>query len=84
MSELDRVAASCLHPSFPGHTVPGWVEGWLERGLGGITLFAYNVRDCEQLAALTAALRERQPALLVSIDEEGGDVTRLEADRGSS
>ena len=84
MSELDRLAAACLHPSFPGHTVPRWVEGWLERGLGGITLFAYNVHDRGQLASLTAALRERQPELLVSVDEEGGDVTRLEADRGSS
>lgn len=83
-SELDRLAAACLHPSFPGHTVPAWVEPWLERGLGGITFFAYNVRDGEQLAALTATLREGQPELLVSIDEEGGDVTRLEADRGSS
>ena len=84
MTDLGRLAAACLCPSFPGHTVPAWVERWLERGLGGITLFAYNVRDPEQLAALTAALRERRPELLVSIDEEGGDVTRLEADRGSS
>ena len=82
--ELDRLVSACLFPSFAGHTVPAWVEGWLERGLGGITLFAYNVRDPEQVAALTAALRGRQPDLLVSIDEEGGDVTRLEADRGSS
>ena len=84
MSDLDRLAAACLHPSFPGLAVPPWVEPWLERGLGGITLFADNVGDGEQLAALTAALRERQPELLVSIDEEGGDVTRLEAARGSS
>ena len=57
---------------------------WLERGLGGITLFAYNVRDPEQLAGLTAALRAERPELLISIDEEGGDVTRLEAEHGSS
>ena len=55
----------------------------LEGGLGGITLFAYNVGDPEQLAALTARLREAGD-VLVAIDEEGGDVTRLEADRGSS
>jgi beta-N-acetylhexosaminidase len=84
VSELDRLAAACLHPSFPGHVVPEWVERWLERGLGGITLFAYNVRDPEQLAELTAALRAEQPRLLISIDEEGGDVTRLEWERGSS
>ena len=84
MSELDRLAAACLLPSFPGHTVPEWVTRWLERGLGGITLFAYNVRDPGQLAELSAALRAERPELLLAIDEEGGDVTRLEAEHGSS
>jgi len=84
VSELDRHAAACLQPSFPGHVVPEWVARWLERGLGGITLFAYNVRDPGQLAELTAALRAERAELLISIDEEGGDVTRLEAERGSS
>jgi beta-N-acetylhexosaminidase len=84
VSELDRVAAACLQPSFPGHVVPDWVERWLDRGLGGITLFAYNVRDPGQLAELTGALRAGRPELLISIDEEGGDVTRLEVEHGSS
>jgi len=83
VSELDRLAAACLQPSFPGHEVPGWVARWLDRGLGAITLFAYNVGDPEQLAALTAALRGERPDLVLSIDEEGGDVTRLEAEHGS-
>jgi beta-N-acetylhexosaminidase len=84
VSELDRLAAACLQPSFPGHAVPDWVARWLERGLGGITLFAYNVGDPGQLAELTGALRAERPELLISIDEEGGDVTRLEAEHGSS
>jgi beta-N-acetylhexosaminidase len=84
VTELDRQAAACLLPSFPGHVVPEWVARWLERGLGGITLFAYNVRDPGQLAELTEALRAERPELLISIDEEGGDVTRLEAEHGSS
>jgi beta-N-acetylhexosaminidase len=84
VSDLDRQAAACLLPSFPGHVVPDWVARWLERGLGGITLFAYNVRDPGQLAELTAALRAERSELLISIDEEGGDVTRLEAEHGSS
>jgi beta-N-acetylhexosaminidase len=33
---------------------------------------------------LTASLRAERPDLLVAVDEEGGDVTRLEAARGSS
>jgi beta-N-acetylhexosaminidase len=84
VSELDRLAAACLQPSFAGHDVPPWAARWLDRGLGAITLFADNVGDPVQLAHLTAALRSERPELVLSIDEEGGDVTRLEADRGSS
>ncbi len=83
MTDVERLARGCLLPSFPGYDVPDWVLRELEGGLGGITLFAYNVRDEQQLAALTARLRgERE--ILVAIDEEGGDVTRLEAATGSS
>ena len=78
---VERLAAGCLLPSFPGHEVPDWVLRRLEGGLGGITLFAYNVGSPAQLAALTARLREAGD-VLVGIDEEGGDVTRLEADTG--
>ena len=83
-SELERHAAACIFASFPGHEPPEWVLPWLDRGLGGIVLFADNVGDPEQLAGLTAALRARRPDLIVAIDEEGGDVTRLEAATGSS
>lgn len=83
-AELERLAASCIFPSFPGYEAPDWALRRIEAGLGGICLFAYNVRDLEQLAALTASLRSARPDLLVGIDEEGGDVTRLELDRGSS
>jgi len=77
---LDRWAAACLLPGFDGLVPPDWLRGWIERGLGGIVLFSRNVESREQLAALTAELR----GLLVVIDEEGGDVTRLEHERGSS
>ena len=77
---LDRLAAACLLPSFPGLVAPEWVLRWAERGLGGLTLFAYNVEDRDQLRALSDSL----PGLLLAIDEEGGDVTRLEWERGSS
>ena len=49
MSDVERLAAACLLPSFPGEQAPEWVLRLLERGLGGITLFAYNARDLEQL-----------------------------------
>ena len=84
MDEVARLAWGCLLPSFAGPERPEWLRAWLEAGLGGVVLFASNVRDAEQLRELTAALREDQPALLVGLDEEGGDVTRLEVADGSS
>jgi beta-N-acetylhexosaminidase len=83
-SELERLALGCLLPGFPGEEPPDWVRRLLERGLGGVVLYAWNVRDPAQLRALTDALRAEQPELVVAIDEEGGDVTRLEAREGSS
>ena len=47
-------------------------------------LYAWNVESREQLRALTDDLRSERPDLLIAIDEEGGDVTRLEAATGSS
>jgi beta-N-acetylhexosaminidase len=82
--DVERWAAACLLASFPGHQAPDWIMRWLERGLGGIVLFADNVREPEQVAELSSALRGRRPDLVVAIDEEGGDVTRLEAAAGSS
>ncbi len=86
MSEggLGPAAAACLFPGFEGEVVPEWLKGLLGGGLGGVVLFARNVRDPEQAAALTGALRAERAELLVATDEEGGDVTRLEAARGSS
>jgi beta-N-acetylhexosaminidase len=81
---MDELAAACLFPSFPGAELPDWVRRFLERGGGGLTLFAYNVPSREELRMLTAALRAERGDLLLAIDEEGGDVTRLEAAEGSS
>jgi beta-N-acetylhexosaminidase len=83
-SEVERLSAGCLLAGFAGPTVPEWLKGWLEAGLGGVVLFARNVRSPAQVAELTAGLRAERPELVVAIDEEGGDVTRLEAASGSS
>ncbi len=79
-----RDAAACLLPGFVGLDVPEWLRRWLDEGLGGVVLFARNISDRDQLAALTAELRRDRPELVVALDEEGGDVTRLEAAGGSS
>ncbi|HXM58061.1 MAG TPA: beta-N-acetylhexosaminidase [Candidatus Dormibacteraeota bacterium] len=84
MPSLRALAEGCLLPGFVGTSSPTWVLRRLEGGLGGAILFARNVSDPEQVAALTAALHGARPDALVAIDEEGGDVTRLEARGGSS
>jgi beta-N-acetylhexosaminidase len=85
MSEaLERFAAAAVLPGFEGPVAPEWVRRWLERGLGGVVLFAWNVESRDQLCALTATLRSEREDVLIAIDEEGGDVTRLEASTGSS
>jgi beta-N-acetylhexosaminidase len=81
---IDRLALGCLLPGFPGLEPPEWVRRRLAEGLGGVVLFAWNVRDAEQVRALSDALHAERREALVAIDEEGGDVTRLEAATGSS
>jgi beta-N-acetylhexosaminidase len=84
VSELERLASACIFPSFPGDRPPDWVRRFLAGGGGGIVLFAYNVPSRDRLAALCAGLRSERDDVLLAIDEEGGDVTRLEWDTGSS
>lgn len=83
-SELARLASTCIFPGFEGPTVPDWIRRRLAEGLGGVVLYAWNVESTDQLAALTTALRGERSDVLIGIDEEGGDVTRLEAATGSS
>jgi beta-N-acetylhexosaminidase len=82
--DLASLAAAVLQPGFEGTRPPDWVRRWLGEGLGGVALFARNVARPGQVAELTAALRAERPDVLVAIDEEAGDVTRLESRLGSS
>ncbi len=84
MDELERLASSCILPGFEGPTAPDWLRRRLAEGLGGVVLYAWNVESPAQLRALTDDLRSERSDLVIAIDEEGGDVTRLEASTGSS
>ena len=81
---VERAAAACLFPGFAGLTAPDWVRRWVERGLGGVVLFGQNIDEPRQVRELTSSLYAEREDLLVATDEEGGDVTRLEARQGSS
>ncbi|QUI33809.1 glycoside hydrolase family 3 protein [Streptomyces alfalfae] len=82
---LTRNALAVLQPGFDGTTTaPDWLRRRIGEGLASVSLFGRNVRTAEQVAALTAQLRAERDDLLIAIDEESGDVTRLEVRTGSS
>ncbi|MFC5212406.1 glycoside hydrolase family 3 protein [Streptomyces coerulescens] len=81
---LTRDALTVLQPGFTGTTAPDWLLRRLGEGLASVGLFGRNIATPEQVAALTAQLRAERDDVLVAIDEEGGDVTRLEVRTGSS
>ncbi|MFF0547779.1 glycoside hydrolase family 3 protein [Streptomyces sp. NPDC090085] len=82
--EVTRDALAVLQPGFEGTTAPAWLLRRIGEGLTAVGLFGRNIASPEQLAALTAQLRAEREDVLVAIDEEGGDVTRLEVRGGSS
>ncbi len=81
---VTRDALAVLQPGFTGTSAPGWLLRSVGEGLSSVGLFGRNIASPEQLAALTAQLRAEREDVLVAIDEEGGDVTRLEVRGGSS
>lgn len=80
--DLTRAVHAVLLAAFEGTAVPTWVRD--AEGLGGVCLFATNTPDAATTARLITELRTAHPDLVVTIDEEGGDVTRIEAATGSS
>ncbi|RZS89979.1 beta-N-acetylhexosaminidase [Motilibacter rhizosphaerae] len=90
-AELRRLVAACVMPGFTGSRVPGWVLRALDDGLAGICVYGHNLQApgpqeaaAARVRAIAAELRAARPDVLVALDEEGGDVTRLEYLTGSS
>jgi beta-N-acetylhexosaminidase len=81
--DLERLARGCLMASFEGYEAPAWLLDEVAAGLGAVALFAANIRSDDQTAELVASLRRARADIVVAIDEEGGDVTRLDAQTGS-
>ncbi|MFJ5263449.1 glycoside hydrolase family 3 protein [Streptomyces sp. NPDC088387] len=81
---LTRDALAVLQPGFDGTTAPDWVRRRVGEGLASVALFGRNVVAHDQVAELTAQLRAERDDLLVAIDEESGDVTRLDVRTGSA
>jgi beta-N-acetylhexosaminidase len=72
-----QAAAGTLLASFPGEAVPDWLVRRAAGGLGGVCLYGSN-RDAD-----VAAVAEAVAPAVLALDEEGGDVTRLDAGAGS-
>ncbi|TQL66726.1 beta-N-acetylhexosaminidase [Nocardioides albertanoniae] len=75
--------------AFAGTDLPADYAGLLREGMGGICLFGTNTEAGEEsVRSLTGAIRAASAeggwTPVIAIDEEGGDVTRLEAQTGSS
>lgn len=84
--DLRVLALGTLLPGFEGTSAPSWLLDLLTEGLAGVVLFERNVDATagdDGVAALGAQLRAARPDCIIAIDEEGGDVTRLDATRGS-
>jgi beta-N-acetylhexosaminidase len=81
---LAGLADAVLQPGFAGTMPPDWIRRRLADGLRSVLLYGRNIDTPEQVSALTRALRAESEDVIICIDEEAGDVTRLEAHRGSS
>ncbi|MEE6305926.1 glycoside hydrolase family 3 N-terminal domain-containing protein [Plantactinospora veratri] len=90
---LRRKIASLLVVGFRGQqaTEAGWVLTAIRQGLGGVILFdrdlktdtVRNISSPGQVTALVKALKQASPGrLIVSIDQEGGRVARLNPGNG--
>lgn len=75
---------ACLLLSLPGPDLPPQTARWLRQGLAGVIIFARNITSPSGLRQLCQQVRDANPVALVAVDEEGGEVTRLEASTGSS
>jgi beta-N-acetylhexosaminidase len=88
-TRTERAVNGVLLPGFEsgghdGARVPGWLADAARAGLAGVVYFARNTPDVATTTALSAALHAISPDLVIAVDEEGGDVSRLEATGGSS
>jgi beta-N-acetylhexosaminidase len=83
-ARLRTLAAATLMPGFTGTRMLGWSADALAAGMGSVCIYGTNLASPAQLATLAAQLRAASPTVLLALDEEGGDVTRLHYLTGSN
>lgn len=76
--ELESAALAVQLSSFSGPVLPDDIADLLAEGLGGLCLFGSNTTGgVAGVAELTRAVRAAGAHVVVAVDEEGGDVSRL-------
>lgn len=83
MASVKRLVDACLMPGFAGRDLPAWAARALDDGLAGVALYGGNLDGADAVARLSAQVHARREDALVALDEEGGDVTRLDYLTGS-
>lgn len=80
----DRDALGVLMAPITGTELPDRAGEALDAGLASVILFGHNTPDAATAGRLARAIHARAEDCVVAIDEEGGDVTRLQAATGSA
>jgi beta-N-acetylhexosaminidase len=77
-TDLRLACARCMCVGFHGHHVDDALADMLDRGVGGVILFARNVQSREQVRELCLDIKRRARGLVyIGVDQEGGRVQRL-------
>lgn len=80
---LLREVNGVIWPGFLGSTLPDWLRAALADGLAGVVYFQQNIESAAQLTELSRQISELNPSAIIGVDEEGGNVTRLQSGDGS-
>ncbi len=82
---LRRATLGCLLSCFVGTVPPRWLLDAFADGLGGVVLFASNTGDGTRVRPLTDRLRAAAGReVVLAVDEEGGEVSRLDVARSGA
>lgn len=83
-TDWNRDALSLLMVPLAGTELTAVEREVLAAGVGSVILFGYNTPDAPTARDLARSVHDLAPDCVIAIDEEGGDVTRLESATGSS
>ncbi|MEI6506640.1 MAG: glycoside hydrolase family 3 N-terminal domain-containing protein [Planctomycetota bacterium] len=84
IADLTTLVWGALMPGITAHHIEPWVHRALSDGVNTVCLFEGASGSPQRTLAIVQQLRAVSNSLLITVDEEGGDVTRLQSRTGSS